>query len=364
MVKRGLLAAGHYHRKLAREPLPPGVAFSVITRSEATTRRKGSMAFEGLHVRAAELEAHCRLIRESCDPIRLSDWLAAEGSLPGRPVLVTFDDGYRSVFTLAKPILERYEIPAVVFVTTRPAIERQRFWYDRMAKELGESAVEEAKSCSYDEWSRRLRDLPAGALADGDPHAPMTVEELRSLARHPLFELGGHTSSHPILARASADVQRREIEGNRQELESVTGVKARAFAYPNGATWNRLQRGVDSAGEGGGLRGRLQHATRLLVTVRVSMGTFATLDAGRDRRGRAGTPSRLQLEPSVSFHVTETPEALDMIPVKSITDGRWGSASSVAPDCLTRVSPDEILLKGLPYHFSLNFGTDWKSEQS
>lgn len=233
VVKRGLLAAGHYHRKLARDRFP-GVAVLCYHAVRSDDAAEGSMAFEGLHVRAAELEAHCRLIRESCDPIRLSDWLAAEGSLPKRPVLVTFDDGYRSVFTLAKPILERYEIPAVVFVTSLPAIERQRFWYDRMAKELGEAAVEEAKSCSYDEWSRRLNDLPAGALADGDPHAPMTVEELRSLARHPLFEIGGHTSTHPILARADAGVQRREIEGNRRELESVTGVEPRAFAYPNG----------------------------------------------------------------------------------------------------------------------------------
>jgi peptidoglycan/xylan/chitin deacetylase (PgdA/CDA1 family) len=192
------------------------------------------MAFEGLHVRASELDAHCRLIRETCDPIRLSDWLAAGGALPPRPVLMTFDDGYRSVFTLAKPILERYEIPAVLFVTTRPVIERQRFWYDRMAAELGESAVEGAKSCSYDEWSRRLGELPPGTFADDDPNAPLTVEQLRSLAQHPTFELGCHTSTHPILARAGAEVQRREIEESRQELESVTGVKARAFAYPNG----------------------------------------------------------------------------------------------------------------------------------
>lgn len=233
VVKRGLLASGHYRRKLARERFP-GVAVLCYHAVRSDDAAEGSMAFEGLHVRASELDAHCRLIRESCDPIRLSDWLAAEGALPRKPVLVTFDDGYRSVFTHAKPILERYEIPAVVFVTTRPAIERQRFWYDRMATELGESAVDDAKSCSHDEWSRRLGDLPAGALADGDPHAPMTVEDLRSLAQHPLFELGGHTSSHPILARAGVDVQRREIEGNRQELESVTGVRARAFAYPNG----------------------------------------------------------------------------------------------------------------------------------
>ncbi len=96
------------------------------------------------------------MIRETCSPIHLSEWLGDEGSLSDRPVLVTFDDGYRSVFTLAKPILERYRVPAVLFVTTRPAIERRRFWYDQMALDLGESAVEHAKSSSHVVWSRLL----------------------------------------------------------------------------------------------------------------------------------------------------------------------------------------------------------------
>jgi peptidoglycan/xylan/chitin deacetylase (PgdA/CDA1 family) len=192
------------------------------------------MTFEGLHVRARELEAHCRVIRKSCDPIRLSTWLDSGGSTPPRPVLVTFDDGYRSVFTLAKPILEKYEIPAVVFITSRPTRERRKFWYDEMAAALGESSVEEAKSWPHGDWSRRLAALPAKEVADDDPHAPLRPEEIRALARHPLFEIGGHSSTHPILSRAAEDVQRREIEGNRRELESLTGVLSRAFAYPNG----------------------------------------------------------------------------------------------------------------------------------
>jgi peptidoglycan/xylan/chitin deacetylase (PgdA/CDA1 family) len=60
------------------------------------------------------------------------------------------------------------------------------------------------------------------------------LEELRVLAQHPLFEIGGHTMIHPILARALAEVQRNEIFGNRDELETLTGVKIWAFAYPNG----------------------------------------------------------------------------------------------------------------------------------
>jgi peptidoglycan/xylan/chitin deacetylase (PgdA/CDA1 family) len=154
--------------------------------------------------------------------------------MPSRPVLVTFDDGYRSVFTLAKPILEKYEIPATVFITSRPAIERRRFWYDEMAGASGESSVEEAKSMPHEDWTQQVAALPAKAVADGDPHAPLRLDEIRELARHPLFEIGGHSATHPILSRAGENVQRREIEENRRELQSATGIAPRAFAYPNG----------------------------------------------------------------------------------------------------------------------------------
>src|SRR5207245_2670543 len=81
------------------------------------------LPFEPLHVRAGELEAHCRLIGETCHPISLGQWRAARAggpALPARPVLFTFDDGYRTLFTLARPLLERYRIPAVAVVSTAP----------------------------------------------------------------------------------------------------------------------------------------------------------------------------------------------------------------------------------------------------
>ena len=233
LAKRGLLATGHYQRKLAGDRFP-GVAVLCYHGLRRDDAEAGSMAFEALHVRAAEFDAHCRLIRETCDPIRLNDWIAENARLPPRPVLVTFDDGYGTVFSLAKPILEEYGIPAVIFVTSRPAMERRRFWFDRVAIHLGESAVEDLKRCSYEEWRRRVNEVPEDSLADDDPHAPLTLEELRVLARHPLFEIGGHTMIHPILARALAEVQRNEIFGNRNELETRIGVKIWAFAYPNG----------------------------------------------------------------------------------------------------------------------------------
>ena len=58
--------------------------------------------------------------------------------------------------------------------------------------------------------------------------------ELAALASLDGIEIGGHTARHPILARASACQQRVEIEENLRSIESWTGRKVRAFAYPNG----------------------------------------------------------------------------------------------------------------------------------
>src|SRR4051812_49284429 len=42
--------------------------------------------------------------------------LAAPESLPERSVLITFDDGYRSMRTVALPLLQEFGFPAVLFV--------------------------------------------------------------------------------------------------------------------------------------------------------------------------------------------------------------------------------------------------------
>jgi peptidoglycan/xylan/chitin deacetylase (PgdA/CDA1 family) len=54
------------------------------------------------------------------------------------------------------------------------------------------------------------------------------------LSRSGRFEIGGHSSRHPILARASRERQREEIEGNLEAIRNWTGRPVRAFAYPNG----------------------------------------------------------------------------------------------------------------------------------
>ena len=53
------------------------------------------------------------------------------GSLEENSIVVTFDDGYLDVLQNAVPILERYQIPATIFVVTGNLGEP--FWWDRLA---------------------------------------------------------------------------------------------------------------------------------------------------------------------------------------------------------------------------------------
>jgi peptidoglycan/xylan/chitin deacetylase (PgdA/CDA1 family) len=234
-LKRGLLAAGHYRRALRRARFP-GVVVLGYHGLRGDDWPDGSMAFENLHVRASTFAAHCRVIRDTCDPISLDDWrasIAGTAPLPPRPVLITFDDGYRSVFTIGAPMLAAHGLPAVVFACSDPMVRRALLWFDAVAARDGETAVEPWKARDYGPWLAACAGSTQ-AVSDTDPRALITPEELGILSRQPGIEIGGHTARHPILAQAPPSVQRGEILENRAALEAWTGRPVRAFAYPNG----------------------------------------------------------------------------------------------------------------------------------
>jgi len=187
-------------------------------------------------VRAGELAAHCELIASCCTPTSLADLRRAvlDGSpLPARPVLVTFDDGYRNVAMLAAPILERYRIPAAFFVCTSSIAERRLLWYDAIARRGVEADAERMKRLPFADWRRLDRDTRT-VVDNDDPLAPMTLQDVQALAAHPLFEFGSHSASHPVLASAPVSAQRDEIVTSLRVLETWTGKPVTAFAYPNG----------------------------------------------------------------------------------------------------------------------------------
>ena len=59
-----------------------------------------------------------------------------KGSLPRGAVAITFDDGYGDNLRNARPILDRHQIPATVFVTTGYTGSGREFWWDELGRTL------------------------------------------------------------------------------------------------------------------------------------------------------------------------------------------------------------------------------------
>jgi peptidoglycan/xylan/chitin deacetylase (PgdA/CDA1 family) len=214
-AKAGLLATRWYAHRLQDDTFP-GVLVLCYHGLRSASRSSEGIPFANLHVPEDTFAAHCRLIAETCHPIDLAAFTDAqltERVLPPRPVLVTFDDGYRSVFDIGRPILRRYRIPASVFVCSEPVMEQRLFWFDAVARATGEAAVDAIRALPDEERRAALGGYDAKAPAD-DPLAPMTPDQVRQLADEG-FGIGAHTSSHAPLGQSSPAVQQDELQSCR-----------------------------------------------------------------------------------------------------------------------------------------------------
>jgi peptidoglycan/xylan/chitin deacetylase (PgdA/CDA1 family) len=253
-LRKGLAASGVLERAIRARTFD-GVVVVCYHAIRRDDQPDGTMPFEGLHVRRSLFREHCRILSELCDPISLAEWRAAGNGGPplaDRPVLVTIDDGYRSVLTEALGVLDEFQIPAVLFACTDPMARNEMFWYDAVASTQGEQAAAELKNATYVDWRKSIERARRRVSRD-EPCAPLSETELQQLSTHPLIEIGGHSHRHPILARADAIAQHQEIVDNLNALEQWTGRRPAAFAYPNGRRDQDYTRATEALVSGAGV---------------------------------------------------------------------------------------------------------------
>ncbi len=123
--------------------------------------------------------------------------------LPERPIILSFDDGWKNQIEYAYPILKRHDAKAVFFVYTNPIDRKNPQWM------------------SWDDIVRLDREG---------------------------FEIAGHTRTHPLLSRSSDAELAREIAGGKRALEDALGHTILSFAYPFGVYDERIVLSVADAG--------------------------------------------------------------------------------------------------------------------
>ncbi len=240
----------------------------------------------GLAVQPDHFEEHLAVIRRLRQPLPMSEFFDGleRRTLPETAVAVTFDDGYVDNLQKAKPRLAAAGVPATLFVTTGAVGQRVEFWWDELARgillrtaSLDSEIVIAGESCrlefaqaeaprprgAWRAWEeprtereatyltvwRRLQLVSAGErtaamnrlrdlLSPPPPDAkdlPMAPNEVAELADDGLFELGGHTVTHPVLPALDPGERRREILEGKLACERLVNRPIAGFAYPHGA---------------------------------------------------------------------------------------------------------------------------------
>ena len=196
----------------------------------------------------------------------LADWWTGKAALPRHPVLVTFDDGYKNNLTNAAPVLLQLGVPALIHICTGYIDQERILWMldihrrvlhwpkgtipipgSEIEKRLDDprqrvplaSWVRQAcKRLPHEECERylnRLREteIPESDARDQEVFRFLSWDEVRTL-QNKGFEIGSHTSEHPILTRISGKRADQELRASKLAIEEQTGTECRCFAYPNG----------------------------------------------------------------------------------------------------------------------------------
>lgn len=140
-------------------------------------------------------------------------WLAGEGGLPRRAVLVSFDDAYTDLLEVAAPLLGERGIPAVVFA---------------VAGHLG----------GANDWDHHKGAANLRLLAPED--LPRVAEQG--------IEVGSHTVNHRPLPEVPEEELEHEMVASAERIAAAGVPRPRAFSYPYGRWSPAVREAVQEAG--------------------------------------------------------------------------------------------------------------------
>src|SRR5579862_7403409 len=261
VVKKALISSGAL-RWLARRRGKSAAILMYHSVLEEPSRVTDSLGGIALSTRA--FQSQMEMLARDFRPIDLEQagrFVAEEGELPERAVVITFDDGYTDNYEIAMPILNRVGVPATFYVTvdcierrTLPWPSRLRFafrttqkksWVDSTGKSWNLSSAEDREkaylgacdqACQLAgitleaEVARTERELEA-TLPDGTGQLMMSWDQVKGLEQKGHI-VGSHTMTHPNMAFLKVDDLRRELTLSKQTMECHLGAPVRHFSYP------------------------------------------------------------------------------------------------------------------------------------
>ncbi len=189
---------------------PEGVFLPIVMYHSVTPQASGSY-----QITPAMFEADLQYLAahgyETVSAAQLVDYTNGTGELPEHPVMLTFDDGFYNNLSIALPLLEQYDMCAVVSVVGT------------------------------------YTDVNAADDPHSDVYSYLTWEDINALLDSGRLEIGSHTYDlHSMEQRAGCSIMmgedeetytallRADLQQLQSRMQEETGTLPIAFAYPYG----------------------------------------------------------------------------------------------------------------------------------
>lgn len=175
-------------------------------------------------------------------------------------ISITFDDGYLDNINLALPILEKYNVPATIFVITRFLEKKDFMWWYFLWENLNNQKFifinskkiflknnadiinwygilsKEVINLDYKEQKNYLDKVFGNQFNFNYKDLIFDLDQLIDLSKNKLIEIGSHTLTHAKLTSLNDNEIFRELSISKKIIEEKIKKKVNFLAYPYGGS--------------------------------------------------------------------------------------------------------------------------------
>lgn len=234
----------------------------------------GSNSMNGRHIAQDIFDEQVKYLKENFNIITLNEvYSNIHVSTENRNICITFDDGFENNLIYAKPVLNKYSVPATIFVTSLSCtdVDHKVLWNDlidslaqcvamisvegRVYENIGNRFICRSNGNSihdvYEKSNRSKRDsvfdeIMAKYLNNlvgfrQDQWKLLNRSQLIELSADPLIDIQSHSHNHYHLAHLSESEAIDEIVRSKELLEATLKKKIDAIAFPYGSYNERVK---------------------------------------------------------------------------------------------------------------------------
>lgn len=174
-------------------------------------------------------------------------------------VAITFDDGYANNYSIAYPIMKKYNVPSTMYILSQCLEDNERLtWSDYIdfvkdkldlhkisslnssinnipaLKDFIKGLTIEQRNKLFTELNKQVNVQSNPLYFEPEHWRLMNTAQIKELAESGLVEIGAHSHNHPNLGRIDINEAKNEMKTSKDLLESVINKKIHSIAFPDG----------------------------------------------------------------------------------------------------------------------------------